>query len=168
MKNLKDIILEKLIINKDINIKDIKEPELIMGEKTCFIKEEIDNIKELCHELPIVPDAISNYNYVSPKLSKGHNSSYGSSFINLIYYINPEDFKISTIKNNGRNNNIIRIKKDSETSQYFVRFIKVDETNTDFFPTEPDKYFKSIKECFNCIKEHWDKLKFSEVINKYK
>ena len=32
MKQIDNYIIEKLIINKNINVKDTKEPELIIGE----------------------------------------------------------------------------------------------------------------------------------------
>ena len=160
MKQLDNFIQEKLKLNKDIKV--YSEIETKIGNKTIFSKDQINEIKELCNDLPIVPDILSNYNGIN-----GSSNSYGSSFITLIYRRKVE-WKGQVAITYAHDNNAIRIKYDKDSSQYFVRFIKIDEKDTYFYPEEQDKYFKSIKECFDCIQKEWKKLNFSKSIKEYK
>ena len=161
MKNISDYITEKFKINSK-NVHKSNDIENKIGEKTIFTKEEIDEINEYSNDLPIIPDIITNYTDFQPKNPDRSGKSYNSSCIMLGYFT---DFGKRT---EHHDNNFIRIKKDKNENQYFVRFVKVDKYDTYFYPEEADKYFKSIKECFDCIKEKWNELKFSEVIKEYK
>lgn len=160
MKQLDIFLIEKLKINKDIKV--YSNIETRIGNKTKFSEDQINEIKELCTDLPIVPDILSNYNGIN-----GSSNSYGSSFMGLIYKRKVE-WKGQVAITYAHDNNAIRIKCDKDSSQYFVRFIKIDEKDTFLYPKEQDKYFKSIKECFDCIHKQWKKLNFSESINNYK
>lgn len=159
MKQISSYILEGLRINKNIKIKGI---ETKIGEKTIFTQDEINEIKEYCYDLPIIPDLITNYNRPQPKDNKSSSSSM-KALINLVYY------RGENVNPNKHENNVIRINKDNDDGidKYFIRFVKIDEVDTYFYP-EDEGVFNSIKECFDCIKEKWDVIKFSEVINKYK
>ena len=162
MKNLNIFIQEGLRINKNTKIKSYKDPKIKIGDKTIFSKDEINEIKENCYDLPIIPDIITNYPNFQPKDTKRNGKSYSLACIILGYYVD------SNKRTEHHNNNLIRIKKDQHENQYFVRFVRVDQWDTYFYPEEQDKYFESIKECFDCIKKEWESIKFSEVINKYK
>lgn len=162
MKEISNYICEGLRINKNTKIKKIKDPEIKIGNKTNFTKDEINEIKENCYDLPIIPDIITNYPDFQPKDPNRSGKSYSSACIMLGYYVD------SNKRTEYHNNNLIRIKKDQNENQYFVRFVRVDQYETYFYPEEPDKYFESIKECFDCIKKEWESIKFSEIINKYK
>jgi len=162
MKQITSYIIEGLHINKNIKVKNYKDIEVKLGEKTNFTENEIKEIKEFCNDLPIIPDIITNYISSQPKDTKRKHSSYIKTIINLVYYRN------ENIQPDKHENNIIRITKDVDSNQYFIRFAKINEIDTYFYPEDTDKYFESIKECFDCIKDKWKELKFSEIINKYK
>lgn len=164
MKQIITYIKEGLRINKNIKVKDIKDIEIKMGEKTKITKEELKEIKEYCIDLPIIPNLITNYSSPQPINPKRSSSAYHSGSISLVYYRNED------IKPTKHENNKIRINKDNDggIDKYFIRFIKIDEVDTYFYPENSDELFYSIKECFDCIKEKWDVIKFSEAINKYK
>lgn len=157
MKQLNDYIIEKFkISSKTVKKCQDKEIEIKIGTKTSFNEKEIEDIKEFSKSLEIIPDIITNYNDIQPKNDRsGH--SYNSAIIELGYF---RDLDNTTP--NYHDNNIIRIKKLNNS--YFVRFVSIDEYDTHL----SSKYFNTIKECFDYIKEKWKELKFSEVINKYK
>lgn len=161
MKQLNDYIIEKFkISSKTVKKYQDKEIEIKIGTKTSFNEKEIEEIKEFSKSLEIIPDIITNYNDIQPKNDRtGH--SYNSAMIELGYF---RDLENTTP--NYHENNIIRIKKLNNS--YFVRFVSIDEYDTYLYPEDSTKYFNTIKECFDCIKEKWKELKFSEVINKYK
>lgn len=162
MKNISDYIIEKFKINSK-NVHKSNDIENKIGEKTIFTKEEIDEINEYSNDLPIIPDIITNYPDFQPTNPNRSGKSYNSGIMVIGYYMD-----IGNRTHSKHDNNYVRIRKDKDDKQYFVRFVKADDFDTYFYPKEADKYFKTIKECFDCIKEKWNELKFSEVIKEYK
>ena len=164
MKELKTIILEKLKLDKNINISN-QVDVLCKYSDTDFSKEEFEQIVEGAKNLPIIPDYIYN------GLKDSINSKPSKSFINLTYLPNPDNKE-----DRYRGFNMIRIRKDPKEKNDFVkgkenflvRFIRMDHNNTDFYPVEENEYFHSIKECFDGIKEGWEDLHFDKSIEKYK
>ena len=163
MNNLNQYIIEKLKLNKDIKVSSPIEV-LCKYSDTNFSKEEFDQIIDVAENLPIVPDYI--YNGINEK--KYNRVKY---ILNLVYEANPDNNE-----DRYRNYNIIRIRKDGKEKNDFVkvkenfivRFLRMDHSETDFYPTDENEYYHSIEEVFDGIKKGWEDLNFEKSIEKYK
>ena len=154
MKNLNQYIIEKFKISS----KTINKSQEIYNKfrKTIFTEEEISDINEHAHDLPIIPDIITNFTDFQPKNDRtGH--AYNSSIVMLGYYVD--------LSKNRKyhSNNYIRIKKYG--NKFSLKIVKIGQEDVYFYPYTG--YFNSIKECFDCIEENWEEIKFSEVIKEY-
>ena len=155
MKQLNQYIIEKFKISS----KTINKPQEIyntFGNKTIFTEEEINDINKYAQDFPIIPDIITNF-VDFQKNNGGTGKVYNSSIIILGYYANLSKTR------EYHSNNYIRIRKNS--NQFSLRIVKIGQDDVYFYPDTG--FFNSIKECFNCIEENWEEIKFSEVIKEY-
>lgn len=139
MKTLNNYIIEKFKINSN-TVSKVFDEDKVYIIKTIIPDVEINEIKELCPTLPIIPDKISNciYDKNGKRKSKGSNSR-----AICLYYFN-DNIKVLRIS-------IVKLGGES----FYVKFIYKDNNIFDY-PQE-SKTFKSVKECFDCIKENWNK-----------
>ena len=144
MKNLNEIIEGLKVSSKSKISKDNVTTEVYILPKTRFKENEINDIKRLCDNLPIVPNKITNCFYLEKNKRKG--KSYNSGVINLYYFY----------EHTGR----ITIIKDYETNKFHIRCISTKSMiDTLEFPNDLRNYFTTINECFDCIIKNWDNIK---------
>ena len=114
MKNLKDIIIEKLVITKDT-----KEKLLVdIKEETCFTQKEIDEIRNFSESCKIKPIIITNQ-----ICDSAHGLIFEKNVIFIHFYNEwkeiPPYKKAENIRNKEEQIITIRFEKSSYTDKYY-------------------------------------------------
>ena len=129
-------------INEKLHVgsyKQYKDIEVRFDIKdSVFNHDELRWILEGCNKLEIIPDY----------LSKGQNTK---GFINLVYEIN-ESYDTNELYH----------------SKNIIRFLKCDTKGSDYYPSDPNEYYHSIKECFEDIIDKSEKSGFWKTVEKYR